>query len=392
MLLEQNKYYIGKTNNPQFRINDHFKEVGSAWTNKYKPFKLVHLLPNCDDFDEDLWTLKYMDMYGIDNVRGGSFCEINLNEANLSTIKRMIMGSTDKCYRCGMYGHFANKCMVIKKDGKLLTVNNNDNIDEYRLFQVVSTIHTIQTINKYSFGIKFVTHILKGTANQKIKPWIKVLPYYGSMKTDTDENIKNFIHKAIDMNYIENCVIKEAIRVLKCTEYGIVFCRDYELNKTITEKPKNCGNKWTSVEIIQLKNLYLDQNMNIEQIASHHKRTTSAIREKLKKLGIMKENDLHNDKYTMTNEAEKEAKKESSPKIYCKNDDVKVSVCEYCNESFDSIASAAYHENFYCKNKPINKESSPINLHFTTNNIVNSVGNFIDDCGNNIVNFLNVFK
>ena len=33
--LEQEKYYIGKTNNPEFRINDHFNNIGSEWTKKY---------------------------------------------------------------------------------------------------------------------------------------------------------------------------------------------------------------------------------------------------------------------------------------------------------------------------------------------------------------------
>ena len=34
----------------------------------------------CDDFDEDKMTIKYMYLYGLDNVRGGSFCRIKLNQ------------------------------------------------------------------------------------------------------------------------------------------------------------------------------------------------------------------------------------------------------------------------------------------------------------------------
>ena len=30
--LKNNKYYIGKTNNPQFRLTQHFDSNGSAWT------------------------------------------------------------------------------------------------------------------------------------------------------------------------------------------------------------------------------------------------------------------------------------------------------------------------------------------------------------------------
>jgi hypothetical protein len=108
--LESNKYYIGKTSNPQFRLEEHFDGSASVWTHKYKPVKLIEFIADCDNFDEDKYTLKYMEKYGIDNVRGGSFCEIILNKENMNTIKRMITGSTDKCYICGMSGHFVSEC------------------------------------------------------------------------------------------------------------------------------------------------------------------------------------------------------------------------------------------------------------------------------------------
>ncbi len=34
--LENNKYYIGKTDNPEIRLNSHFNFNGSEWTKKYK--------------------------------------------------------------------------------------------------------------------------------------------------------------------------------------------------------------------------------------------------------------------------------------------------------------------------------------------------------------------
>jgi len=77
--LSQGKYYVGKTTNPSFRLDNHFNSNGSAWTMKYKPIKLLELIPNCDRYDEDKYTRKYMDKYGIDNVRGGSFVQISAN-------------------------------------------------------------------------------------------------------------------------------------------------------------------------------------------------------------------------------------------------------------------------------------------------------------------------
>jgi len=126
--LENNKYYIGKTNNPSFRIESHFNSEGSAWTKKYKPIELVELIPDCDNYDEDKYTIKYMEKYGITNVRGGSFCEIRLTENNILTLKQMIQSSSDKCFMCGLSGHYAKECKK-KETQKISTVNLNEKCD-----------------------------------------------------------------------------------------------------------------------------------------------------------------------------------------------------------------------------------------------------------------------
>ena len=58
--LDEGKYYIGKTNNPNVRISEHFKSDGSNWTRIYKPIKIINIIPNCDNYDEDKYTLQYM--------------------------------------------------------------------------------------------------------------------------------------------------------------------------------------------------------------------------------------------------------------------------------------------------------------------------------------------
>ena len=108
--LEHNKYYVGKSNNINARILEHFTTTSTAWTNKYKPVKLIEIIPNCDDFDEDKYTLMTMKKYGIDNVRGGSFSRIKLSQSNIEMIIQMIKGSSDLCYICGSKVHFANDC------------------------------------------------------------------------------------------------------------------------------------------------------------------------------------------------------------------------------------------------------------------------------------------
>ena len=110
LLLENNKYYIGKTNNPKFRLENHFSNNGSSWTKLNKPIKVIEIIPNCDDYDEDKYVVKYMEKYGIYNVRGGSFSQLKISDDNVKVLQNMINGSSNKCFICGNEGHFAKEC------------------------------------------------------------------------------------------------------------------------------------------------------------------------------------------------------------------------------------------------------------------------------------------
>ena len=108
--LEKGKFYIGKTTNPNRRLLEHSNSEGANWTKMYKPIEVITIIQDCSHFDEDKYTLEYMSIYGIDNVRGGSFCNIFLSFDVKILLERMIRGSLDKCFICGEIGHFAKNC------------------------------------------------------------------------------------------------------------------------------------------------------------------------------------------------------------------------------------------------------------------------------------------
>ena len=107
--LQKNRFYIGKTEDPQFRLESHNTGNGSAFTKKYKPLQIHEIIPNQKDHDEQRVTQEYMAKYGIDNVRGGPWCKIDISEHE-NAIKQIINSEKDICYKCGKPGHYANKC------------------------------------------------------------------------------------------------------------------------------------------------------------------------------------------------------------------------------------------------------------------------------------------
>jgi predicted GIY-YIG superfamily endonuclease len=111
-----NRYYVGKTQHPNFRLDQHFNHNGSQWTIRYPPIKVIKLIENCDSFDEDKYTRILMSQFGIDNVRGGSFCQIELPSEIKKHLEKEIQGAKDQCFYCGKSGHFIRNCKEYKKE------------------------------------------------------------------------------------------------------------------------------------------------------------------------------------------------------------------------------------------------------------------------------------
>lgn len=82
LLLENNYYYVGITLYPQNRILLHFKRLGSNFTKKNLPIKLLEL-NNLNIYDrklaykeENLKTKELRKIYGCDKVIGGKYLRL----------------------------------------------------------------------------------------------------------------------------------------------------------------------------------------------------------------------------------------------------------------------------------------------------------------------------
>ena len=108
--LEKGKWYIGKSADIMKRYQQHLSGSGSAWTSKYPPTTLVESRPITSTHDENNVTKDYMKKYGVENVRGGSYSQVVLDDSTISVLKNEFIGNDNKCLNCGLAGHFANRC------------------------------------------------------------------------------------------------------------------------------------------------------------------------------------------------------------------------------------------------------------------------------------------
>lgn len=108
--LENNKYYVGITNNLEKRYNEHLCGLGTKWTKIYKPLCIESSTDVNTMFDEDNKTKEMMMRYGIDNVRGGSYSSVDLNTSTKQLLENEFKSANNMCYKCGKAGHYSIDC------------------------------------------------------------------------------------------------------------------------------------------------------------------------------------------------------------------------------------------------------------------------------------------
>jgi hypothetical protein len=109
-------YYVGKTQKSiEARFNEHLeRQDGAAWTGLHRPVRIV---PNAgsaldpdDKFSEDTLVYRTMEIHGIENVRGGSYCQIKLSDKQIDEVSVKMNAASGRCFLCNQTGHVVKKC------------------------------------------------------------------------------------------------------------------------------------------------------------------------------------------------------------------------------------------------------------------------------------------
>lgn len=82
--LTHGKFYVGNTDNIYARILDHvtMSDSTAKWVKLHGPVqRVVEVARNCAIDDETYKTLEYMVKFGWQNVRGSSYCKVDLHSA-----------------------------------------------------------------------------------------------------------------------------------------------------------------------------------------------------------------------------------------------------------------------------------------------------------------------
>lgn len=189
--LEDNKYYVGKTDNIVQCWKDHILGNNSYWTSQHKPISIIKVIEDCGD-DVDKYVKEYMVMYGIDNVRGGSYNQYKLSDNIVSDLEKELKTSND--------------IKDFLKDDKVIRCNIN--IDDYiKVFKELSVddkdVLIIELNNEILF-LKKKYNALK-EINEKINIKKKLID---NITIENIENINEYYNRYIKNENIDDNVIK----------------------------------------------------------------------------------------------------------------------------------------------------------------------------------------
>jgi hypothetical protein len=90
---ENSKFYVGRTNDIGTRFLKHKLGQGAQWTRLHRPTSILDLVPD-GPFQELVCTLQMMKTHGLDHVRGGPWCNLELSTWDRDQIQKLIEAET----------------------------------------------------------------------------------------------------------------------------------------------------------------------------------------------------------------------------------------------------------------------------------------------------------
>jgi hypothetical protein len=129
------KYYVGRSTRsaPEYLLK-HLNGRINEWTIDNPPLQVISSIPSTDYSDLDLYVLEYMLLYGMDNVRGGSYTNTHMEYLDYNFIRSELWKGDNLCGRCGREDHEDVDCNELTNvDGEEIVDNEftGPEIDPY---------------------------------------------------------------------------------------------------------------------------------------------------------------------------------------------------------------------------------------------------------------------
>ena len=84
--LEHGKYYVGESKDPVKTAQEHAEGLGPFWTQVHHPLKTMEIAKGKQREELDHYVKMSMRKYGIENVRGGSWENARLSDADRQSL------------------------------------------------------------------------------------------------------------------------------------------------------------------------------------------------------------------------------------------------------------------------------------------------------------------
>ena len=263
------KYYIEKsTLDGNIRFLQHLTEDNTCtFTNNYPPIEIIEKYDTHDLLDEDKIIKKYMMIYGINNVRGGSYTDLKLEDWQIKSLEHEFIYVSNPCLECDKHGHLAQDCII---DNELqLYLDSFDTLDKmnHEIIEITKIYNKIdilqQEINNTNvFNIKMLDNIknLALCINEKEKIDITLNDLLTKIKK------KDEVCKKRESNYLDIRLQDLKIKINKIDEvcgkresnnmayyYGLHFISPL-LTKLISSSISICSDSSKKIFLINEEN------------------------------------------------------------------------------------------------------------------------------------------